>query len=92
MKFKTFFLAFLTILAFNACQQNAKNESKTSATPTAAVTIGGLTWAGDTDPICEMKVDQTVTDTAHYNGKLYGFCSESCKESFKENPAKYVSK
>jgi YHS domain-containing protein len=39
-----------------------------------------------------MKIDQSVTDTLHYNGKVYGFCGESCKESFKENPAKYAGK
>jgi YHS domain-containing protein len=51
-----------------------------------------LEWAGDTDPICDMKVNQTAEDTAHYQGKLYGFCSESCKEKFQENPQKWAGK
>ncbi len=33
-----------------------------------------------------------VADTAHYNGKLYGFCSKECKEEFKKNPAAYLAK
>lgn len=51
-----------------------------------------LVWAGDVDPICDMKVDQTAEDTIHYQGKIYGFCSESCKETFQENPQKWVAK
>ncbi len=52
----------------------------------------GLVWAGDVDLICDMKVERSAEDTAHYQGKIYGFCSESCKESFQENPSKYTSK
>jgi YHS domain-containing protein len=37
-----------------------------------------------------MSVDNTVEDTVHYKGKIYGFCGAHCKESFKEDPAKYV--
>jgi YHS domain-containing protein len=47
-------------------------------------------WAGDLDPICEMKVKPTTRDTAHYAGKVYGFCSESCKVTFLEDPAQYA--
>lgn len=61
----------------------------TTAKPAAAKTA--LVWAGDMDPICEMSVDRaTVEDTAHYKGKIYGFCNPGCKETFKEDPAKYA--
>jgi YHS domain-containing protein len=33
-----------------------------------------------------------VADTAHYNGKLYGFCSKECKDEFEKNPAAYLAK
>ena len=57
---------------------------------TSAAAESGLVWAGDVDLICSMKVDRETEDTLHYQGKIYGFCSESCKESFQENPQKWV--
>lgn len=77
----------------------ANTETPTAATPgsnptTAPKTAAAktaLVWAGDMDPICEMSVDRaTVEDTAHYKGKIYGFCNPGCKETFKEDPAKYA--
>jgi YHS domain-containing protein len=49
-----------------------------------------LPWAGNLDPVCSMKIDRDVEDTLQYQGKIYGFCSESCKESFQESPQKWV--
>lgn len=42
------------------------------------------------DPICKMKVSKGEKLTASHKGKLFGFCSEYCKEKFEENPAKFV--
>ena len=42
------------------------------------------------DPICNMKVDGTVKDTAIYEGKAYGFCNPMCKQEFKKSPKKYI--
>lgn len=94
MKFKALYFASLLALLFAACQQSAPKAPKPSPTEqgNSAVNQGNLTWAGDQDPVCEMKVDQTVEDTLHYGGKIYGFCGTSCKETFHENPAKYVGK
>jgi putative intracellular protease/amidase/YHS domain-containing protein len=44
------------------------------------------------DFICGMPVKAGVADTAHYNGKIYGFCSTDCKDEFLKNPSAYVSK
>lgn len=74
--------AFLGLALLSACKQNkAKSPETAAATFQLANTI---------DPICDMKVDNTVEDTAHYHGKIYGFCSSSCKESFQAEPTKYV--
>jgi YHS domain-containing protein len=27
-----------------------------------------------------------------HNGQVYGFCSNACKKTFKENPEKYLAK
>ena len=44
------------------------------------------------DFVCGMPVSAGVADTAHYNGKVYGFCAIGCKDEFKKNPSAYVSK
>lgn len=49
-------------------------------------------FANDLDFICGMEVMPDYTDTCHLNGKVYAFCSEYCKDKFKENPEKYLSK
>jgi len=38
------------------------------------------------DPTCGMPVTAGVTDTAHYDHKVYGFCSTGCKDEFLKNP------
>ena len=53
---------------------------------------GNLVWAGNVDPICNMKVDESTEDTVHLEGKIYGFCCEGCKESFQEEPEKWLDK
>lgn len=42
------------------------------------------------DPVCGMKISGSVSDTAQYNGKVYGFCSASCKNKFCGQPRQYA--
>lgn len=88
MQFKVFSFVLLAALAVFACQSSA---SKPEA-PEQPVIIGGLPWAGNQDLVCKMRIDPTVEDTLHYEGKVYGFCNESCQAKFQENPAKFVVK
>jgi YHS domain-containing protein len=46
------------------------------------------------DPVCGMEVDTSAPGAlkADYLGKTYYFCNPSCKESFLNNPAKYLAK
>jgi YHS domain-containing protein len=46
------------------------------------------------DLVCGMDVDATVSGVlkAEYQGKTYYFCNPSCKETFLNNPAKYLPK
>lgn len=44
----------------------------------------------DLDPICGMKTADHLSDTATYEGKVYGFCSTMCKEEFLKNPEKHI--
>lgn len=41
------------------------------------------------DPVCDMEVEGKETCT-QYKGKEYRFCSDSCRQEFEKNPAKYV--
>ena len=38
------------------------------------------------DPTCGMPVTAGISDTAHYDNKVLGFCSTGCKEEFLKNP------
>jgi YHS domain-containing protein len=38
------------------------------------------------DPNCGMPVSAGIADTVHYNGKVYGFCSDECRDAFLKNP------
>jgi YHS domain-containing protein len=38
------------------------------------------------DPTCGMPVTAGISDTAHYDNKVLGFCSAGCKEAFLKNP------
>ncbi len=43
------------------------------------------------DFACGMPISAGVADTAHYKGKVYGFCSKECKEEFAKNPDSYIT-
>jgi YHS domain-containing protein len=38
------------------------------------------------DPTCGMPVTAGISDTAHYDNKVLGFCSSGSKEAFLKNP------
>ena len=100
-------LCLLFIGTFIACKDKNASNSNTTEIPgrmstdprglsgklsQTATEAGGVVFVNTVDPICDMKIDQTAEDTAHYQGKVWGFCSESCKETFQENPGKYAGK
>ena len=43
------------------------------------------------DPTCGMPVTAGISDTAHYDNKVLGFCSSGCKEEFLKNPKANIS-
>ena len=45
-----------------------------------------------TDFICGMPTTAGISDTAHYKGDAYGFCSAECKAEFQIDPSKYLTK
>lgn len=88
---KKFLIIAVSGFVFFACQQNKSTHQNPAATqtPTPAATAG-LVWAGDSDLVCGMHIDQSVEDTVHYQGKIYGFCSSNCKADFVKDPTQYV--
>lgn len=82
-------IGIFAILFWFSCQ----NAPKQAAQPEqAAPAAASYTLSSNVDPVCGMKIDATVEDTAHYNDKIYGFCGPDCKQSFKAEPAKYAGK
>ena len=43
------------------------------------------------DPVCKMEVDEkTAKYKSTHMGKVFYFCSSSCKSDFDKNPMSYV--
>jgi len=47
--------------------------------------------SANSDLVCGMPVKAGVEDTAHYKGKVYGFCAKECKEEFLKDPKQYLT-
>ena len=48
--------------------------------------------ANEKDFTCGMPVTAGISDTCHYEGKAYGFCSAECMAEFKKDPAGNIAK
>ncbi|HNE29622.1 MAG TPA: YHS domain-containing protein, partial [Saprospiraceae bacterium] len=88
MKFQFLFGVAVFAFALGSCQQSAAPNTNNTG---SAGTPAQVQLASDTDPVCGMQIDASVTDTAHYQGKVYGFCNPSCKEEFAANPQEYLT-
>ena len=43
------------------------------------------------DPVCGMDIDSTAAfATEHHGGQTYYLCSASCRDKFRQDPARYV--
>src|ERR1700744_2239706 len=84
---------------------NGNNSAAATATPatpakdtTSAESNGvlpglkNLSFAYARDPACGMPLSAGLMDTTTYNGKLYGFCSQECKNEFLKDPKGYTAK
>lgn len=88
----------LISILFTACSHHSNNEKAISKAKTEEQVVkpvnkfAGVEFASKKDLSCGMPLSAGVEDTAHYNGKIYGFCSKECKDSFLTDPAKYLAK
>jgi len=88
----------LISLLFTACSHKSNNSDAVAQARAKEQTAmsenkyPGIDFASKKDLACGMPLSAGVDDTAHYNGKIYGFCSTECKDTFLKNPAKYLVK
>lgn len=86
-------LLLISLAFFTACNSDS-NKEKTPAPAATAIMPADSTKSFDValvdnkkDPSCGMPVTAGVSDTLHYKGKVIGFCSTECKDSFAKDPA-----
>ena len=97
-------IAFLLVGFAAACNQPGKMQDEQKQMPTAgkdsvsgvqrdtvAEALKALDFAVKKDLVCGMPVSAGVEDTAHYKGKIYGFCAKECKDDFLKNPEQYLT-
>lgn len=44
----------------------------------------------NTDPVCGKTVDAATAKSSFYQGHIYYFCSQDCREKFESAPASYT--
>lgn len=97
------YFSILPVLFMLAACGNGGNSSTAVATPakdtSAAQEASGvlpalknLNFAYAKDPACGMPLKAGLMDTTTYDGKLYGFCSQDCKNEFLKDPKGYTAK
>lgn len=72
----------------------SQQEEKKVETPMATADSSVYTPAmvvNEKDYACGMPVTAGISDTTHYDGKAYGFCSTECKDEFLKDPKKYLA-
>lgn len=63
----------------HADEHHAKHKDTPKENPFA-----GVEFASKYDTICGMPLTAGISDTLEWQGKIYGFCAEECKNEFKE--------
>ena len=83
-----FTLVILCGLALS-CNQKPRAEITSSPPNTADAVKAKFTRDmvdNKKEPSCGMPLTAGIQDTVHYNGKVYGFCSDECKQIFLKDP------
>jgi len=77
-----------------SCGQSNEKVNANSADTTQVATMDTTTEKSyavslvnnKKDPSCGMPVTAGISDTAHYENLVLGFCSTECKNAFLKNP------
>ncbi len=91
-KVQSLAVVILFLLFVTSCHNKQQASNPTLQNDTAAVakkdsveyTIAMVDNKKDLS--CGMPLTAGIGDTAHYKGKVYGFCSKECKNAFLANP------
>jgi YHS domain-containing protein len=85
---KKFLLAAGISVMIGACSSN-QNQPEQKAVPEkvamaneSGIKLNDGMLVSKNDTVCGMEVGNEPGDTATVDGKLYGFCSSGCKDSF----------
>jgi YHS domain-containing protein len=85
-------------LLFTACGGKVENRDDASNKHqhTTEITdkkeaFKNVAFAAKKDLVCGMPISAGISDTAHYNNKVYGFCNITCKEEFQKDPEAYLA-
>ena len=86
----TLIVAILLIIACGQTNNNGAASNNTStlnnANTSAEKTFAASAVNNKKDPSCGMPVTAGISDTAHYEKWVIGFCSTECKNEFLKNP------
>jgi YHS domain-containing protein len=82
---------FGSMVIYSGCQSTptapAHSEKDTTMQgSSAASSYSADMLSNQKDPSCGMPVSAGISDTAHYNKYVLGFCSSECKAEFMKNP------
>jgi len=82
---------FLMACGGNSAPTTETTSSSTDSNVTAATEDSVISYDislvdNKKDPTCGMPVTAGISDTAHYDNKVLGFCAAGCKEEFLKNP------
>jgi YHS domain-containing protein len=86
-------LVMASLVLFSCGTSNDKANAGSAGTNQVAImdTTNEKTYAvslvnNKKDPTCGMPVTAGISDTAHYEKNVLGFCSTECKNEFLKNP------
>ena len=78
--------AIVVGLSLSACSnpqpENAAVPDKVSMEQESSIKLAEGVLVSTNDSVCGMSVGNEPNDTVTVDGKLFGFCSTGCKESF----------
>jgi YHS domain-containing protein len=90
-----FALLLVTVLVACKNNNNAKAVDTTHKDSTVVAKpkqpFDGVEFASKMDLACGMLLTAGIQDTAHYKGKVYGFCSAECKSDFLKTPEAFLA-
>jgi len=85
----------ISVLSLAACQQAPSQKDNPAMKAIQHVDSSKMKYTTAMvdnlrDPSCGMPVAAGLEDTLHYKGKIYGFCSDECRDEFKKDPEAHV--